>query len=430
MSGFSKPISPLYLGVDWNYDHHGIAAVNRMIIEDVNDLCQEIRMYYALLQEERSIQAVDRKDAEKFNVSLVGAEQPIGKKSPLDFDAMNIYAGSFYQHLDSQCKDVTHIIGHVPRLSYAPVNFKKTLFRKSEGDEPKIVLVIHDLPKDSDGNIVEDDAEELFSSANLLLSLGKQMYLAVEKILRTMNGKPTHMCYMPSPPVELLQIPIPESVNNHVQGLQNILLNGSDFININFDLAVKSTIKASDVIFQNATQKDHVSVALQVIKDPMCTKDLKTRFEHIKKEADARYKKLQFSQETVLNKLKMTKILQRSNLCIFPAINESTVLGLEALMAAYSGTPVLVSDSTGAAGVFDTLNLYSSIVRTFGNLETDAEEWSNQIVNKLKDPKATTEEAREVRKTLLLDSAIPGSHLDVLHNSLVNRLLFINILSY
>ena len=150
--------------------------------------------------------------------------------------------------------------------------------------------------------------------------------------------------------------------------LQNILLYADNLANIDFKLGVSSVTMASDVLLQNATEKDHVQIKLHALHDHAAkSEDLKNQFEQVKKSTEVRHRKVQFSQETSPSQLKVTNLLKKTKLCIYPASTESTALGLEPLMAAYAGVPVLVSEDTGAAGMFDCLHLVSSIVKTTGD---------------------------------------------------------------
>ena len=412
-------VCPLFLGPSWGYDPYWIAAVNRMLIDDLNHLAREtnseISMHCALLKEENQITAEERQAAKKCNVSsLFGAKLPLGRCGSIDVDSMNIHPSSYYGHIREQCKNVTHIISHVPEYLYAAFNMKQSLLeRKLEDLEPKIVLVVHDLPKNSEGKVQEEEFAKLLSATALVLSLGKEVYHAIESILATCDRRPSHVCYIPNPPIDLFQIERPPPKNNNVQGLQNILLFATNLENMDFKIAVSAVTTASDVLIQNATEKDHVKVVFYAMHGNAAkNEDYKSTFEEHKKSTNARHKKLQLFQETSPSKEKVTKLLKKSKLCIYPASTESTVLGMEVLMAAYSGLPVLVSEDTGAAGMFDCLHLKDSIVKCTGDFDADVEIWSSEIVKKLKDPQAAFEEAKRVREVLLLDSAIPTSHLE------------------
>ena len=109
-------------------------------------------MHCALLKEENQITNEERQEAIRCNVkTLFGAKPPKGKKF-INLDSMNCHPANYYGHMRDQCEDVTHIISHVPDYLYAPFNIKESLFGRKPPDlAPKIILVVHDLPKEFRG---------------------------------------------------------------------------------------------------------------------------------------------------------------------------------------------------------------------------------------------------------------------------------------
>ena len=72
--------------------------------------------------------------------------------------------------------------------------------------------------------------------------------------------------------------------------------------------------------------------------------------------------------------------MKRTTVMLLPLKVESSLFGVEALMAAYSGVPILVSSNSGLAFLMESLGEGEAIVyRTTGGLRKDAETWSERV---------------------------------------------------
>ena len=98
---------------------------------------------------------------------------------------------------------------------------------------------------------------------------------------------------------------------------------------------------------------------------------------------------------------------------LLPLKVESSSFGIEALMAAYGGVPILVSSNSGLAFLMESLGEGEAIVyRTTGSLRKDATTWSEQIIQKIRDPEQAQKLAKSLRGTFLLDTNISASHIE------------------
>ena len=98
---------------------------------------------------------------------------------------------------------------------------------------------------------------------------------------------------------------------------------------------------------------------------------------------------------------------------LLPLKPDSPLFGVEALMAACSGVPILVSSNSGIASLMNSVGEGEAIVyNTTGILQNDSKVWSEKIYQKISDPQNAQIMAQSLRGTLLLDTSIAASHIE------------------
>ncbi len=88
---------------------------------------------------------------------------------------------------------------------------------------------------------------------------------------------------------------------------------------------------------------------------------------------------LKFVYSPVSHWVDFRQVLQRSELCVLPLKKESTLFGVEALMAGYAGVPLLVAENSGIAGLLGQ----GSLLEMNGTFQQDVESWTNRTVAKI-----------------------------------------------
>ena len=110
---------------------------------------------------------------------------------------------------------------------------------------------------------------------------------------------------------------------------------------------------------------------------------------------------------------RLKSLMKRTAVMLLPLKPDSPLFGVEALMAAYSEVPILVSSNSGIAPLMDSLVEGEAIVRnTTGRLQKDSEIWCDRIYQKMSDPQNAQKMAQSLRGTLLLDTSIAASHVE------------------
>ena len=90
--------------------------------------------------------------------------------------------------------------------------------------KPKVILMVHDLPRTTDRDIDEDSLLEWLSEADVIFSVGKAVESEIISAIASLppEERPGHKLYIPSYPLELFNIHRDEVEGNKVQGTQNI----------------------------------------------------------------------------------------------------------------------------------------------------------------------------------------------------------------
>ena len=407
-------ISILLLASRWQFDTYGLSTVNKSLVNNLRVVDPEgkkIKIMCTVLEEEINIENCQKEDAEKYKVKLRGAKQPRGPKKKPNTEWLDNSTAAYY--LDLVRKDnYDFIIGHVPYLANGPLNFRD-LCPDSE-PKPKVILMIHDLPRSSDGETDEDVLLEWLSEADVVLSVGKEVKAEVFSSIASLpcEHKPLHKSYIPGFPLELFKVSRAAVEGNKLQGTQNIMVMTTDrkdldINGLNFPLTVASAFGAS----KHMLECDSVKTNLVLLIENRADKDpWKKEFsELIQKESKGRSLHFQIDAPENLEKLKMH--LRKSNLFICPLKSLSPIFGTEALSAVAAGVPILVSSHSGIASVLEIVSQDDSVVRE-SSTEPEAETWKDRILQKLLRPEDSQRRANRLKEALLLDTSIAQTHLD------------------
>ena len=78
-----SPISVLLLATKWQFDTYGLSTVNKSLVTNLriaDPHGQNIKITFAIVEDDKNIKEDHRKDAEEYKVKLKGAKQPRGPK--------------------------------------------------------------------------------------------------------------------------------------------------------------------------------------------------------------------------------------------------------------------------------------------------------------------------------------------------------------
>ena len=119
-----------------------------------------------------------------------------------------------------------------------------------------------------------------------------------------------------------------------------------------------------------------------------------------------------FRFETPDDVKKLIPHLKRGTLLILPLKSDSSLYGVEALLAMASGVPVLTSRNTGIAAFLQSMGMHEPTVFDDKSMAENVTVWKERMVYKITNPVEAQRTAAELRKMLLLDTRIASTHLE------------------
>ena len=396
------PISVLLLATKWQFDTYGLSTVNKSLVNNLRVLDPEgkkIKITCAVVEEDRKIQSDQREDAAKCNVKLRGGKQPRGSKKKPCIEWLDQNIAAYYPDLLKN-NSYNFIIGHAPYLANGPLNIK-SLYHETEA-QPKVILMIHDLPKANDGNTDKDTLVEWLSDADIVFSVGNSVKSEIVSFLASVPSEqqPIHKLYIPGFPLELFNVCRRKVEGNKVQGIQNITLmtkecKDLEISGINFPLAVTSTAAASKYILDS----NGVETNFVLLTENREDKDQwKKEFEEILKSEEARGQTLQFHVDSQENVEKMKVHMRESNLMILPLKPGTPVFDCIALSAIAAAVPILVSNYPGISSLPDCVCQHEYNIHE-SKLDFDSEKWKEIIIQKILRPEDSQIKATKVERT-------------------------------
>ena len=412
-----NPISILLLATRWQFDTYGLSTVNKSLVNNLRVVDPEgkkIKDHLCWLwrKTERLKAEDERKEAEKYKVKLKGAKQPRGRKNRPTMESLDEFTGAYYLDLVRE-NPSDFIIGHVPYLANGALNLRDIYAATGNKDnKPKVILMIHDLPRAIAKDIDEDSLLEWLSEADFIFSIGKEVNAEIFSSLPP-EKRSCYELYIPGFPLELFNVQRAVQEGNKVFGTQNVTLMTGDrkdleINGLDFPLAVMSTAAASKHILEFDRVKSNCVLITNNKED---REQWKEGFITLIQKQEFKGRSLQFQPDAPESIEKLKTHLRKSNLFILPLKPDSPLFGSEALSAVAAGVPVLVSSHSGIASVLETLAQDESFVQE-SSLESDEETWKDRILQKLLKPEESQVAATRLREQLLLDTSIVQTHLD------------------
>ena len=408
-----KPISVLLLATKWQFDTYGLSTVNKSLVNNLRLLDSEakkIKITCAVVEEEGKIESYQKKDAEKYKVQLIGGKRPRGSTKKPNIEWLDENIATYYPDLLKE-NSYHFIIGHAPYLANGPFNLKD---RYPEGDgKPKVILMIHDLPRASDGDIDEDTLLEWLTEADVIFSVGKKVEAEINSCITSLDPKqshPVHKMYIPSYPLELFNI---RKDSANVCGIRNVTMMTGDskdleIRGVDFPLAVASAIGASKHILKFEGAK----INLDLLTDNKEDKEQwKKDFPVLVQKEEFSGKSLHFQPDAPKTIAKVKTHMRRSNLFILPLKPDSPSFGTEALSAVAAEVPILISSHSGMASILAAIVEDESVVRE-SSVEPEKETWKDRIIQRLVNLEEAQRAASTLREQFLLNSFIVRTHLD------------------
>ena len=413
-----NPISVLLLATKWQFDTLGISTVNRSLVNNlrlIDPKAQKIKIACAVSEEEGKITEDQLKDAEKHGVLLRGATKPRGAKKKPKLEWLDESTATYYLQLLKE-DNYDFVIGHAPYLANGCFNFRDIC--EIQGTIPKIILIVHALPKTSDGDVDEEELLDWLKEADAVFSLGGVLQPEIASHITSLEPeqRPLHKMYIPTYPLELFNMQRDYVKGTKLKVTQNITSmtaekNNLEVSGLDLPLAVGSTAAASEHIGLSSGIRTNL-VMLAARKED--TGLWKKNFEEILQKCGIKQKSLNFQCSAIecIEKLKVH--MRKSNLFLFPSKFDLPIFGTEALAAVAAGVPILVSKHSGIASLLRKMaEDETSVHDIFG--KSDVETWKLRIIQKIMNPEEAQSQASRLREQLLLDVSIASTHLDFIN---------------
>ena len=412
----NRQISILLFNPWWLYDSYGITSITKSLINNLRSVDPNgvsIKIFCAVLEEEGKILLEQHKDAEKYKVHLKGAVQPRGKKRPVDLKWLDEDVIKYYQDLVSEKFDF--IIGHLPYLADGALNLRD--FCNRHGQCPKVILVAHAVPLTDDGEIDEDRLEAWLNEADLVLSVGGNVWMQIASFINDRCINIEHELYLPGLSVEFASMR-EHQPNRQLSGEQNVLImvperDHFEVSGLDFELAVISTVQASQNIMfsEGSNLSRQLSFNLKLVATKEEEKTLwEKNFNDIKEKhgIQGRTPNLKFFAPQKLEKFRPH--IKRAAVVVLPMKQDATPFGIETWNALAAGVPVLVSRGSGLASLLDDRGVAESVVWDGNSFNENTEEWKKRLIQKITNPDEAQQIAQELREILKLDARTTLSH--------------------
>ena len=288
-----------------------------------------------------------------------------------------------------------------------------------QGHSPKVILFAHALPLTEDRDINEERLQEWLQEADLVFSVGDNIFMKIDSHIESYDIEIEHKLYLPGFPLDFFHIEQNPSKATLV-GEQSILVMTSEidnmtFSGIDFELAVVATSQVSDnVMFSEGSDLSRqLSFSLKLLalreeERPLWEKIFLAIKERNQIEARAPAFKFQAPDDVK----KLIPHLKRGTLLILPLKPDSSLYGVEALVAMASGVPVPTSRNTGIAAFLQSMGMHEPTVFDDKGMAENVTMWKERMVYKITNPEEAQKTSAELRKMLLLDTRIASTHLE------------------
>ena len=389
-----KQVSVLMLTPQWRFDDYGMAIITRSMVQNLRMIDPEgtfIKITCAVLENDENISRGQQEDSSKLKVQLVGYSRPRGDRGERELHWLDRSVATYYP--DIACAgNVSYdfIIGHAPYLINGCLNLKDIFVKR--GLDCTAILVVHKLPRNQLGEIDGEQLREL-SDSDVMLSMetSTQEELLRRIVPQEQERTPEFKMYFPVFPVELFQVQ--RQKNTESGAPRKILMmtkerKGLKVDGLDLQLAVDSITKAN--------RRTNAKMAVTLLTE--------------KNEKDDWEGEGTFQCKVVQEMDDMKYHFKKFDLFLLPLKVSSPLFGSEALSAVAAGVPVLVSRHSPMGSLLLEMNANSSVVS-----ETDVDNWSHRIIQKIANPDETQREANRLKDSLLLDTTIPSTHVDFIN---------------
>ena len=412
-----ETISTLILTSHWHADTYGMTSLTKCLINDLrltDPKGAKINLTCALLEEENTIDQNDINDAAKHHVRLRGAKRPKGddKNEEPSIKWLDKYSVTYYSHILRETY-YDFLIGHMPYLANGICNLKE--FCNDWGQFPKVILFVHALPKTSDGEVDIDILMNWLDVADIIFLVGHAVKAEIE--LYTDSSDPRiHGLYIPNVPVDLFAV---EQKIRKCEGKQVITLMTNERKNLevtglHYELGMTAAVKATDVIvrWHGYDYRKQIRMEFLVLGvHPDERNSWKETFEWIKTQRPEKKKDITFHFGVIKKTKDLQDFMKQTSVLLLPLKAGSPLFGVEALAAASTGTPFLVSNKSGIASLLQEIGETNPVILDEGDLENDSLSWKHHIFDVIKDPEGVKSQSENIREKLIKDTTIASSHL-------------------
>ena len=262
----------------------------------------------------------------------------------------------------------------------------------------------------------------LVQNCQVILSVGQDNYDEIEGYRIKTKSAAIHKLYLPYCPPELLTVSRIKPEANQMKPNQNILTfvagqNSDEARGIDYNLTVTSSASAADQLLcdkkcRGSTKFWLVTLGTTIYDEQCWNKAFQESLgRHV---TSLKYKRLAFQYYELGGIVSLKERLQQSTLCVLKVHDQYQTFCMEGLWALHAGIPLLVSQSAGISPFLEQLGETDPIVDSYGDFESDLQEWCDRIKEKLCNPKCAEETAEKIQRRCLLDTSIVESHIEFL----------------
>ncbi len=411
-----KDICVGFLSPRWHQDYYGIATLTHLLIDNirtVDEKSEVVKIYCLVAQRKEDISQEDYDDAAKRGVMLVGAESLFGDlytwNTTLEraIDALNVFPGAYYHHIQGEIPKLTHLVGHIPYLADGPLNIKTTIYKDSS---PKIILMNHVSATAQKAKGDEVDLLRWYKSADYIFSVGHILYDDTDKVLKALDIY-AHSLYLPGCSTDYLKTkwtPAQEgNFGHHVLVLASDIemqkMTGKDI-----PLAVRIMAKVNELsVLANSRNR----ITLKIGNVP--TEEWQIMEGDI--EALIKYINMKNSHLSITNTIvdtpeKLTRLLKSCALYLLPLKQGALIFDIETLKAASIGLPILVPKTSSAACLIQNICTLPADEFMVGD-HSNFEKWVHPVMDKLGNQKDALRVAEDIRHSLILDTTIAKTNM-------------------
>ena len=330
---------------------------------------------------------------------------------------LNDQSSLYYQHLVFETK-YDYIIGHLPYLADGCLNLKDMSLRIYD-ESPKVILVVHDVPRTQEGDIDEENLTSWLSEADVILSLGHKVEEEMESYIDSyLPAKQSleHKLYLTGFPLDFFNM----EEKKRLKGEQNILLMAPAMENlarsgIDSELAVVSSAEAARniVLSEGSDLSKQLRFNLNVVSSQKEEKvSWEINYNEIKEKHKIEDKAASFKYCAPSDIKSFEPHLKRAAVLMSPLKQESSQFGIDALIAMAASVPVLVSRNSGIASFLQAAGMAEPIVWDNKGFSNDVNVWKERLIQKITNPEEARNITKELRTMLLLDTQIASTHLN------------------